>query len=197
MKNIYIDFEVTSLNPLECEPLQIAVLFTKNYKVVDKITKYVKFEKNWEDLSEKELGSLKFNKICSREDLEKHNSKAYSFKNILKEFLQKTQDFSSEKIPISGWNNGIFDLPILSRMMARENLSIYDYFDYHARDVMCMFMPYYDLEFKGKIPVLSLYPVHKYLIGTIKDEDFHKAEIDCLATIDIDKWIYERIKRNK
>jgi len=196
MKNIYLDFETTGLNILKCEPIEISVLFTKDYKVIDKITKYIKFEKKWEDLSDEELSALKFNNILSSEDLDNHNSKAYYFKEVLKELLEKTKKFSSKKISISGWNNSVFDITILLRAVMRENIYIYDYFDYHARDVMCMFMPYYELEFENKLKSLSLREVHKFLIGTIKDEEFHNAEIDCLATIDIDKWIHKRIKEN-
>lgn len=197
MKTIYIDFETTNLSPLKAEPLEISVLFVENFKIKDKLTKLIKFEKNWDTLTKEDISALNFNKIYSQKDLDKHNLKAFKLKDVIQEFILKIKKFTNTKIEISGWNAAYYDITILERIMEKFNLKYYDYFAFFPRDVKCMFIPIYDLYFKEKIEKPSLHPTHKFLIGTFKDEDFHKAEIDCLATLDLDKWIYQNIKIKK
>lgn len=195
MRTIYIDFETTNLNPVDAEPLELSVIFSENFKIKNKFTKLIKFEKKWEELTKTDVSALNFNKIYNQKDLDEHNCKSFKCEIVIKEFIKKIKDFApNEIIKISGWNAAYYDITILQRLMKRFGFIYYDYFDFFPRDVKSMFIPIYDLYFKDKIERPSLQPVHKYLIGSFKDEDFHNAEKDCIATLDMDKWIYKNIK---
>jgi hypothetical protein len=195
MKRIVIDFEFTGLKILEVELLQFTVLFVDEDKILFEIDELIKFETNYNEVDESTKKGLQFNKINSQEDLDKHNSKAKNLKEILEIFLERVKEFSNGKLGLTGWNNAGGDNIILRRMMQRYNYNYDEYFDYHSRDIMCMFLPIYENKFKEKIS-FHLKDAHKYLIGTIDDKKFHDARYDCIATLDIDLWIHKKIKEN-
>ncbi len=196
MKRIIIDFEFTGLQILSVELLQFTALFTENEKITDELNELIKFEEKYDNVNNYTKEGLRFNKINSQEDLDKHNSNAKDLKEVLEIFLEKVKNFSNEKLGLTGWNNAGGDNIILRRMLERLGYVYDEYFDYHSRDIMCMFLPIYELKFKEQFS-FHLKDAHKKLIGTIDDTKFHNAKYDCIATLDIDLWIHNYLKNIK
>lgn len=196
MKRIIIDFETNSNNPLKADMIEFTALFVEEEVIINEINTLIKFEEKWEKLKQHQIAALNFNKIFNQEELDLHNSKARDNKEVIFEFLDKVKKFSNEKLGITGWNNASFDNVILRRNLEKYGFEFNEYFDYHSRDIMNMFLPIYNQLLKDKFS-LHLKDAHMYLIKTLEDKDFHIAKNDCIATLDIDLWIHEKMKELK
>lgn len=188
MKKIIIDFETTNTNPMFAEILEFCVLFVENNKITEKIVEKIKFEKDWNKLNKSDIDALEFNNINNEEDLKKHNINSSDLNEILDIFLEKVKEFSDKKLPITGWNNACYDNIILKKILTKRNIIFEDVFHHHSRDIMCQFEPFYQRYYKDKFR-FNLGQTHDFLIGGISENQFHNAEFDCIATLDIDIWI--------
>ena len=187
MKKIVLDLETTNLSPFNAEILELCALFVEDNEVVEEFYEFVKFEEIYDKCDNDTKKTLNFNKIFSQEDLDRHNEKARDKKEVIEEFSRKVSGFG-RGMPITGWNNAFYDNIILYRIFEELDYDFREYFDYHSRDTMCRFQPFYEKFFSDKFK-LKLENVHKYLIGSINKEGFHRAINDCYATLDMDRWI--------
>lgn len=194
MKEIIIDFEFTGLKFHKTSLLQFCALFVEDFEIIDKMNIFVKFEKRLDQLEQWEIDGLRFNKINTQEDLDRHNLRANDEKEVIDMFLSKVKDFG--KVSLAGWNHAFADCNILLRLFDKYGIRFDDYLDYHARDVMCAMIPFQEELLKDEVG-LHLSDLHIHLFGTFKKEDFHDAEVDCLATLDLQKWIYDKVKELK
>lgn len=195
IKKIVIDFETTNSNPILANVLQICALFIEDNKVVDEYYENVIFDKKWEDCLESEKSSLKFNKIESQSDIDKHNLKSKPITKVLDCFLKKVEEFELG-LPISGWACASYDGVILLNIMDKYGYDFFKYFDYfHPRDVMCSFRYFWERDFNDKFK-LSLSNTHKHLFPNKFEENmYHDAKFDCLAALDIDICLENRIRK--
>lgn len=188
----YIDLETTGTNIFKCSILQIGLILNDkeyNFKV--------KYPFKFNKLDQEEKEGLIFNKIKSQNDLDNHNKNALSIQEVLKE-LKLLFDFESKKnykrIFLSGWNSSSFDIPILIRESKKYNIDLFQYVNYHHRDVMARYMLLKELNI---ITGLNLSKLHKELIGTVKEDKFHDALEDVKATRDLDNYFFKLINKNK
>ena len=191
MKRIVIDFEFYPNNAVKAEIIDFSALFCDGEKVVDEIVEKVIIDKKYEECSKAEIDALKFNNINSQEDIIKHNKGALKIESVLERFLNKSKNFSNEKLGLSGWNNASADNVILRRYMDSLGYDFNEYFDYHTRDVMCAVQVLYEKTLKKEGVAFHLKDMHMALFGNIKPEEFHEARTDCIATLDVALW-YER-----
>lgn len=193
MKKIYFDLETTSTNPVEASILEATFLFVENQKIVKVISSKINFNPSvFALLSDLEVETLKFNNINNLEELENHNKQAVYFKSFFDEILEYLTGFNNNghRFALTGWNNSGFDNVILRKFL-QKTFGIY--FDYHARDIMHDFRRLKELDFfkNDNLKSLRLSEVHKNIIGSISEKDFHKSYFDCLAVKDLDEW-YEK-----
>lgn len=197
MKRIYLDFETTSTNPLKAEILQATFYLVDDHNPDSPIfvDANIYVPKEYNDFSEEEKETLKFNGINNEEQYNIRNK--YSnmglvayFDEVIKAIKEM---YNGVKIPLSGWNNAGFDNIIFRRKLEElkgwnpEYSTFFDkYIDYHTRDIMHGARLLKDL---GLLKGTNLFLTHRDLIGTRKEEEFHSSIIDCQATKEIDDFI--------
>jgi oligoribonuclease (3'-5' exoribonuclease) len=202
IKKIYFDFETTSPNPNEAKILEATFTFVENKKIIKTFSKKINFyiDRNfcpksllnskevYDELTELEKDTLKFNKINNHKEMSDHILDSEDFIFFFDEILYYYKEFkgSDNKLSLTGWNNAGFDNVILIRYFPKLS----NYFDYHTRDIYHNFRILKDFH---KVKGLNLSKIHKELIGTFKDEDFHKSENDCIAVKDLDEWFESNI----
>lgn len=192
MENNYIDLETTGTNIFKCSILQVGLLLgNKEYNFK------VKYLFKFDEIDQEEREGLIFNNITNQEELNEHNNNALTIQKVLKE-LKLLFDFESKKkykrIFLSGWNSSSFDIPILIRESKKYNIDLFQYVNYHHRDVMARYMLLKELNI---VTGLNLSKLHKELIGTIKEDNFHDALEDVKATRDLDNYFFNLINKEK
>jgi len=185
MKTIYFDFETTSIDPVNCRPIQASFLFCEDGKIVDKLTANIRVNTLYHKLSKREQDGLAFNNICNQWHLTKHNENAVLLHTFVNDLMDKVQNFSEYKTTLTGWNCAGFDVVILRRIMQECGYTFEQHFDYHVRDMMHRMHWLYEI---GYLRGLSLKMVHFSKIGSINLGNFHDAETDCYAVRDLDRW---------
>jgi hypothetical protein len=200
-KKIIYDFETTGINPIECKILKACFMFVENRKIINTISYDIslftdrdKFkamkkditliENNYNNLLVEEIDTLKFNRINNINEYVKHEQKSMFVDDFFKMIVEYYNKFKAniKKLPLTGWNNAGFDNIIMKRYFEDYN----KFFDYHTRDIMHDFRRLRELMHDNR--GLSLKYIHKETLGTIKDDQFHLPEFDCLAVKDLDEW---------
>ena len=193
---IIIDFEFDGLDIHNAELLEFCCFYIKDDEIVDELTENVIYELNFDDINARKKQGLQFNNINSQDDIEVHNANSISQKEVIGKFLLKLKgNFDDRKVPIMGWNHAS-DISILYKLFDRIRIDKDEVLDYHIVDIGSMFRPFYYKFFNDKFR-FNLDNTHMNVIGTIKKEDFHVARNDCVAILDMYKWIKEKMKEIK
>lgn len=183
MKKIYLDLETVGVNQFKASILELTFLFCEDREVIESISKNIHYPKKWANTTKQEKIDLGWHNIKSQEDIDKHNSTALKFQDVMDVVLLKARRFG--KIALSGWNNAGFDNLILQRHLVSIGIDMNEYFDYHTRDIMSRMQFFYEFNLVGG---LSLKKCHTDLLETIPADKFHSSYWDCIATKDLDEW---------
>jgi oligoribonuclease (3'-5' exoribonuclease) len=197
MKRLYFDLETTGKKPWKCDILEACFLICDSQgKPIDGLTQKVRLPFSWEQARAEEKEALRFNGISDKVQFKEHQKMAVSPQELFYELtLKLIEHFNlrQAKPQLSGWNSAYFDTVILARSMEKCGHRFSDYFNYHNRDL------FHSVRFLKERNILnlerlSLSYVHKELVGTMQQEQFHKAFSDAMAVRDIDLYLNKKLE---